>query len=409
MKQTSRKHCRKSTALKPLIVALGLALPSVPAFAVGMTDLLSTRADRAIDERYGRDSVYAVIASKGPRRGQTLVKSGWPLGKTKSYRAAAFDRPDPSVTHRLAISGDQLSTGPLQRFGRAGGYIGWERIAVQRSTTIGGVSTLRDRRIASIAAGHEDNLVALRPSVQPFRRESAVGFDAADNHESPATSRSEKLWPPRVNAILSASEQPDTAEHARTQQNVWSVDGQARTPVQRARDMSAVENRRRRQDGPGSEAQLEAVPFRPAEDGSAIVREESANDAIAQDNAHGAQAVVRTLPEQAPLRPDQESDFDFEDRQVVSVPAQSWNDRSVMYDPNLEQPPASMAVNAPVGAPSDYLGASAHAAAALDEELVQRTNSVERQQEELPEAEIIVTGISEEPAGESIRMSKRIE
>ena len=404
MKQTSRKHRGKSTALKPLVVAIGLALPSVPAFAVSLTDLLSTRAGRAIDEHYGRDSVYAVIASKRPRTGQNLVKSGWPLSRNKS-----FDRPDPSVMHQPAISGDQLWTGPLQRYGRAGGYIGWERIAVQRSATIGGVSTLPGRRVAGIAAGHEDNPVALRPSVQPFRRETAGGFDAADNHESPATSRSERLWPPRVNAIPGASEQLDTAEQARTQQNVWSVDGQAGNPVQPAQDMSAVENRRRRQDG--SEAQLEAVPFRPAEDGSAIVREESANDAIAQDNAHGAQAeaVVRALPERAPLRPDEESDFNFEDRQAASVSVQSSNETRVIDDPNLEQPAAAMAAVAPVGIPSDNLGASAHAAASLDEELVRGTNSVERQQEQLPKAEITVTGVSEEPAGESIRMSKRIK
>jgi hypothetical protein len=50
--------------LRPLIVALTLALPSA-AFAAP-ADVVQTRADQTINQQYGRDSVYAFSTDSKP-------------------------------------------------------------------------------------------------------------------------------------------------------------------------------------------------------------------------------------------------------------------------------------------------------------------------------------------------------
>jgi len=55
---------RSRSRLKPLAVALTLALPSA-ALAVS-TDVVKTRADQNIDQQYGRDSVYGFSPERKP-------------------------------------------------------------------------------------------------------------------------------------------------------------------------------------------------------------------------------------------------------------------------------------------------------------------------------------------------------
>ena len=52
--------------VKPLVVAVALALPGAAAFAASMDDVVKTRADQNIDEQYGRDSVYAFSRDAKP-------------------------------------------------------------------------------------------------------------------------------------------------------------------------------------------------------------------------------------------------------------------------------------------------------------------------------------------------------
>src|SRR6476659_990860 len=53
--------------VKPLVVAVALALPGTAAFAASMDDVVKTRADQNLDEQYGRDSVSAFSRDAKPR------------------------------------------------------------------------------------------------------------------------------------------------------------------------------------------------------------------------------------------------------------------------------------------------------------------------------------------------------
>ena len=67
---------RKSrTQVKPLIVALTLALPS--AALAAPADVVQTRADQNIDQQYGRDSVYAFSTDSRPLTPERTSGSHW--------------------------------------------------------------------------------------------------------------------------------------------------------------------------------------------------------------------------------------------------------------------------------------------------------------------------------------------
>jgi len=67
---------RKSRSqLKPLIVALTLALPS--AALAAPADVVETRADQNIDQQYGRDSVYAFSTDSKPLTPERTSGSHW--------------------------------------------------------------------------------------------------------------------------------------------------------------------------------------------------------------------------------------------------------------------------------------------------------------------------------------------
>jgi len=60
---TSRRPKR---TLKPVVIALALALSGSAALAASMGDIVTTRADQNVDQQYGRDSVYAFSTDKKP-------------------------------------------------------------------------------------------------------------------------------------------------------------------------------------------------------------------------------------------------------------------------------------------------------------------------------------------------------
>lgn len=67
---------RKSRSqLKPLIVALTLALPG--AALAAPADVVQTRADQNIDQQYGRDSVYAFSTDSKPLTPERTSGSHW--------------------------------------------------------------------------------------------------------------------------------------------------------------------------------------------------------------------------------------------------------------------------------------------------------------------------------------------
>lgn len=135
---------RSPNAIKPLIAAAALAV-SGSAFAASMSDVVTTRADQNIDQQYGRDSVYAFSIDAKPLKPEQQGPSAGisPFGKIKSYAANTWDK-----TRDFAGSIWDKTTGFLphpsnnaaakyeydvQPYGRAGGYVGADRIAVLES------------------------------------------------------------------------------------------------------------------------------------------------------------------------------------------------------------------------------------------------------------------------------------
>src|SRR6266487_4534538 len=66
---------RNRSRLKPLAVALTLALPS--AALAAPADVVQTRADQNIDQQYGRDSVYAFSPESKPLTPERTSGSHW--------------------------------------------------------------------------------------------------------------------------------------------------------------------------------------------------------------------------------------------------------------------------------------------------------------------------------------------
>jgi hypothetical protein len=136
-------HKRSRNVVKPLIVAMALAMTG-SAYAASMGDVVTTRADQNIDQQYGRDSVYAFSVDAKPLKPEQQGSSeASPFGKVKSYAANAWDK-----TRHFAGAMWDKTTGLLphssgtttaqsqydvQPYGRAGGYVGSDRIAVLES------------------------------------------------------------------------------------------------------------------------------------------------------------------------------------------------------------------------------------------------------------------------------------
>ena len=62
----SKQYSNPKRSLKPIVIALTLALPGSAALAASMNDVVETRADQNIDQQFGRDSVYGFSADKKP-------------------------------------------------------------------------------------------------------------------------------------------------------------------------------------------------------------------------------------------------------------------------------------------------------------------------------------------------------
>ncbi len=137
----SHKESRPTRNLvKPLIFAVALSLPISSAFAAEMGDVVKTRADQTIDQQYGRDSVYAFSPEAKPMTPErtTGASDGGFFGKMKSYGATAWHK-----TEAMAGAAWAKTTSPseaaapteAQGYGRAGGYVGGDRIAILSGST----------------------------------------------------------------------------------------------------------------------------------------------------------------------------------------------------------------------------------------------------------------------------------
>jgi len=114
----SFRHTRsKRNVVRPMVLALALALPLSAAVAVQMGDVVTTRADQNIDEQYGRDSVYALSPGKQSMPGQTSS-----VDRLASQNAPTFNAS--SDSELLAGSGYVASSDSATPIGS--GYVGSE-------------------------------------------------------------------------------------------------------------------------------------------------------------------------------------------------------------------------------------------------------------------------------------------
>jgi len=76
------------SVVKPLVVALALALSGSAAFAESMDDVVKTRPDQTIDQHYGRSSVYGLSADD--KAGTIAQVEAQPYGRAGGF--AGSDR-----------------------------------------------------------------------------------------------------------------------------------------------------------------------------------------------------------------------------------------------------------------------------------------------------------------------------
>ena len=406
MNPSCKASCRRAIALKPIVLAVALALPHATSWAASIKDVILTRADQDIGARYGRDSLYAV--TRHPDRvklAQSPARSGGLFSEAKSY-AAPGDKALSSVAHDSAQSIDVLLANRPQSYGRAGGYIGWERVVVMQPVPTIATSTFPGRYVVKDGTGHENNVPDLRTGDEIYRRELAAWSVKGGNTGSPATHEGEEYSVAGANAIPEASEQPASASVVLRESNPLHSDDPVAGPVQPAGDPITMKTLGEGQNDPSTQAQREPASFHSEDDNSATIRGESAGTSVT-DDASGAQLapVVRALPEQAPLYPDEESYFDVEEHRSAPVAVESSLDATVTDNARLDEADATTGIVAPLSAPSDS-EADNPAATKLGEELASRR---ERPLDNLPEAKITVTVVDEESPMDGIRMSKRVK
>jgi hypothetical protein len=121
---SSKQFCR----VKPLVLAIALALPGAAAFAESFDDVVKTRSDQNIEEQYGRDSVYAFSRYAKPAN-QTVSDL---LDKTKALAAGAWDKTKVALDKTKTVLTQQPAIPPNEpeRYGRAGGFIGVDQFMV---------------------------------------------------------------------------------------------------------------------------------------------------------------------------------------------------------------------------------------------------------------------------------------
>jgi hypothetical protein len=141
--------------IKPIALAIALALPSAAALAQPFSDVVTTRADQTVTGQYGRDSVYAFPQDAKPLTpAQTGSHSAF-VTQVKQYSANAWDKTKEYSENAwdetkafLAPKPGAANPNEPQRYGRAGGYVGADEIAFLNSdrapTTSAQTDAVRD-------------------------------------------------------------------------------------------------------------------------------------------------------------------------------------------------------------------------------------------------------------------------
>ena len=141
----------KRNVIRPLVVAMALALPGSAALAAQMDDVVTTRADQNIDQQYGRDSIYAFSPDSKPLKPeQSASRDFHPFAKMKSYAAEAwhkttgvFKHPDSTSMNAAQAesqpsnSQDVVKTGEASSNGAADTEVGAQEVRPESQSIVG--------------------------------------------------------------------------------------------------------------------------------------------------------------------------------------------------------------------------------------------------------------------------------
>jgi len=180
--------------VKPIALAIALALPSAAALAQPFSDVVTTRADQTVTEQYGRDSVYAFSPSAKPLTpAQTGSRAGFfseakqysanAWDKTKEYSAEAWDK----TKALLAPKPGAANPSEPQRYGRAGGFVGADEIKFL-SSDVAPTTSASD----TVKNGY-----------------AQIEEDASTNHESATTGRTPEATSPSTTMEGAPSTAPE--------------------------------------------------------------------------------------------------------------------------------------------------------------------------------------------------------
>ena len=188
--------------VKPIALAIALALPSAAALAHPLSDVVTTRADQTVTEQYGRDSVYAFSPSAKPLTpAQTGSRAGFfseakqysahAWDKTKEYSAEAWDK----TKALLAPKPGAVNPNEPQRYGRAGGFVGADEITFLNSdaasTTSAQASDTVKNGTAQIekdaSTGHEGAMTSRAPEATTHSSPAMEGASTAPEEHNGRT------------------------------------------------------------------------------------------------------------------------------------------------------------------------------------------------------------------------------
>lgn len=121
-------NARKSN-LKPLALAIALALPASMVVAASMDEVVKTRSDQNVDEQYGRDSIYGFSRDAKPMTPEQSANINKEyFGKAKGYAAAAWNK-----TTEFVENNKSTKQNDIEGYGRAGGTVAEDRVEILSS------------------------------------------------------------------------------------------------------------------------------------------------------------------------------------------------------------------------------------------------------------------------------------
>jgi len=127
--------------LKPIVIALALALPGSAAIAASMNDVVETRADQNVSQQFGRDSVYGFSAEDKPlspedtsaiQRGESAADEASWMQSSDSNGSTGYSGPS---GNELSLNDDQ-SAALESGFHVGSGYTSSEHMDIDQVAVI---------------------------------------------------------------------------------------------------------------------------------------------------------------------------------------------------------------------------------------------------------------------------------